>query len=189
MKKEYSYYSVDEFTKVLSTLSTTGKKKILLFGTFYCHKYSLGCEWEDLYHEALTRMLSGMRKVPEGVDLEVSICNAMRSVGNSMLKEKSQRIRDLSISIEDNDNLDSNQLKTEDNDDSDEYLCKLKYQLITEHFGDDKEIMSMIELIGEGLKAKEITNIMFNGDRKKYDTTYKRFMRKRNIIRKEAESV
>ena len=116
MKKEYSYYTVDEFIIALSTLNKTDKKKLLLFGIKYCRDYSLECEGIDLYQEAITRLLSGSRRAA-------------------------------------------------------------------------KEIISMIELIGDGLKAKEITNIMFNGDRKKYDTTYKRFMRNRKLIHKEAEGV
>jgi hypothetical protein len=189
VKKEYSYFTVDEFIIALSTLSNTDKKKLLLFGTKYCRDYSLECEGSDLYQEAITRLLSGSRKAAKEVDLVISLFTSMKSVGNSVLKSKSQRLRDLSTSIEDNENIVNNQINNEESDEEDDYLSKLKYQLITDHFGDDKEIMSMIEFIGEGMKAKEITNIMFDGDRKKYDTIYKRFMRKRNIIRKEAESV
>lgn len=189
MKKEYSYYTVDEFIIALSTLSKTDKKKLLLFGIKYCRDYSLECEGIDLYQEAITRLLSGSRRAAKGVDIVTSLFTAMKSVGNSVLKSKSQRLRDLSTSIEDNEHVVNNQVNNVEIDDEDDYLIKLKYQLISEHFGDDKEIISMIELIGGGLKAKEITNIMFNGDRKKYDTTYKRFMRKRKLIHKEAEGV
>ena len=193
MKKEYSYYNVDEFIIALSTLSQTDKKKLLLFGIKYCRDYSLECEGDDLFQEAITRLLSGSRKAAKEVDIVISLFTTMRSVGNSILKSKSQQLKDLSTSIEDNEHFVNNQINNEEIDEEideeDDYLSKLKYQLITAHFGDDKEIMSMIELIGEGLKAKEITSIMFNGDRKKYDTTYKRFMRKRKLIRKEAESV
>ena len=190
MKKEYSYYTVDEFVIALSTLSNTDKKKLLLFGIKYCRDYSLECEGSDLYQEAITRLLSGSRKAAKEVDIVISLFTAMQSVGNSILKSKSQQLRDLSTSIEDTEHVINSQINNvkkpmEKMTD----LSKLKYQLITAHFGDDKEIMSMIEHIGEGLKAKEITNIMFDGDRKKYDTIYKRFMRKRKLIRKEAESV
>lgn len=189
MKKEYSYYTVDEFVIALSTLSSTDKKKLLLFGIKYCRDYSLECEGSDLYQETITRLLSGSRKAAKEVDIVISLFTAMQSVGNSILKSKSQQLRDLSTSIEDTEHVINNHINNVETDGEDDYLSKLKYQLITAHFGDDKEIMSMIEHIGEGLKAKEITNIMFDGDRKKYDTTYKRFMRKRKLIRKEAESV
>ncbi len=193
MKMEYSYYTVDEFIIALSTLSRTDKKKLLLFGIKYCRDYSLECEGIDLYQEAITRLLSGSRRAAKEVDIVTSLFTAMKSVGNSVLKSKSQRLRDLSTSIEDNEHVVNNQVNNQVNnveiDDEDDHLIKLKYQLIYKHFGDDKEIISMIELIGDGLKAKEITNLMFNGDRKKYDTTYKRFMRKRKLIHKEAEGV
>ena len=189
MKKEYSYYTVDEIIIALSTLSRADKKKLLLFGIKYCRDYSLECEGSDLYQEAITRLLSGSRRAAKEVDIVTSLFTAMKSVGNSVLKSKSQRLRDLSTSIEGNEHVVNNQVNNVENDDEDDYLIKLKYQLISEHFGDDKEIISMIELIGDGLKAKEITDIMFNGDRKKYDTTYKRFMRKRKLIHKEAEGV
>lgn len=189
MKKEYSYYTVDEFVIALSTLGNTDKKKLLLFGIKYCRDYSLECEGCDLYQEAITRLLSGSRKAAKEVDIVISLFTTMKSVGNSILKSKSQQLRDLSTSIEDNEHVVNNQISNVEIDKEDDYLIKLKYQLITAHFGDDKEIMSMIEYIGEGLKAKEITNIMFDGDRKKYDTIYKRFMRKRKLIHKEAENV
>lgn len=189
MKKEYSYYTVDEFIIALSALNKTDKKKLLLFGIRYCHDYSLECEGDDLYQEAITRYISGSRKAAKEVDIVISLFNAMKSVGNSMLKSKNQKLRDLSTSIENNEHFDYSQFNTKENDEQEDHLSKLKYQLIMEHFGGDTEIVSMIELIGEGVKAKEITDIMFDGNRTKYDTTYKRFMRKRKLIRKEAESV
>jgi hypothetical protein len=189
MEKEYSYYTVDEFIIALTGLSQSDKKKLLLFGMKYCRDYSLECEGGDLFQEAITRLLSGSRKVAKEVTLVISLFNAMKSVGNSRLKSKSQRLRDMSTSIEGNEHSVNNKMNTEINDEQDNELDKLKHQLIMDHFGDDTEILSMIELIGEGVKAREITDIMFDGDRKRYDTTYKRFMRKRKQIRTEAASV
>jgi hypothetical protein len=189
MKKEYSYYTVDEFIIALSTLSKTDKKKLLLFGIKYCRDYSLECEGIDLYQEAITILLSGSRRAAKGVDIMTSLFTAMKSVGNEMLKSKSQKLRDISNSIEDNVHSVNNKINAEINDEQNDSLDEFKHQLIQEHFGDDTEILSMIELIGEGVKAREITDIMFEGDRKRYDTAYKRFMRKRKQIRTEAASV
>lgn len=189
MEKEYSYYTVDEFIIALSSLSQSDKKKLLLFGMKYCRDYSLECEGVDLYQETITRLLSGSRKAAKEVAIVISLFTAMKSVGNSMLKSKNQQLRDLSTNIEDNENFVNNKINAEVNDEQDDVLDELKHQLIMDHFGDDTEILSMIELIGEGVKAREITDIMFDGDRKRYDTTYKRFMRKRMHIRKEAESI
>jgi hypothetical protein len=189
MKKEYSYYNVDEFVIALSTLSQTDKKKLLLFGIKYCRDYSLECEGDDLFQEAITRFISGSRKAAKEVTIIITLFNTMKSVGNSMLKSKSQQLRDLSTSIEDHEHSVNSKLNTEVKDEQNDLLDELKYQLIMDHFGDDTEVLSIIELIGEGVKAREITDIMFDGDRKRYDTTYKRFMRKRKQIRTEAASV
>jgi hypothetical protein len=189
MEKEYSYYTVDEFIIALSSLSQSDKKKLLLFGMKYCQGYSLECEGNDLYQEAITRLLSGSRKAAKEVTIVISLYTAMKSVGNAMLKSKSQQLSDMSTSIEDNVHSVNNKINAEINDEQNDSLDEFKHQLIKEHFGDDKEILSMIELIGEGVKAKEISDIMFDGDRKRYDTTYKRFMRKRKQIRTEAASV
>jgi DNA-directed RNA polymerase specialized sigma24 family protein len=189
MKKEYSYYSVDEFVIALSTLSQTDKKKLLLFGIKYCRDYSLESEGDDLFQEAITRFISGSRKAAKEVAVLISLFNAMKSVGNSMLKSKNQQLRDVSTSIEDNEYSVNNKINAEVNDEQYDVLDELKHKLIMVHFGDDTEVLSMIELIGEGVKAREIADIMFDGDRKRYDTTYKRFMRKRKQIRTEAASV
>lgn len=188
MEKEYTYYSVDEFGAALAELTQTDIKKLVLFGVKFCRDYSLDCESEDIYQEAVSRFLSGSRKAPKEVKLVKTLFNAMKSVGDSMIKSRAQKIKDASVSFDDKNGMSLDKFMPF-SENPDEAFCEHKYQLIVEHFGNDKQVLSMIELIGEGVKAKEITDTLFDGDRKKYDTTYKRFMRKSKQLRKETQCI
>jgi hypothetical protein len=188
MEMEYTYFSVDEFCTTLAELTQIEIKKLILFGMRLCRDYSLDCESEDLYQEAISRFLSGSRKAPKEVKLVKTLFNAMKSIGNSIIKSRAQKIKDASVSFDNEHGVSFSKLEPT-SEELDEALSEYKYQLITKYFGDDEQVLSMIELIGEGVKAKEITNTLFDGNRKKYDTTYKRFMRKSKQLRKEARCI
>jgi DNA-directed RNA polymerase specialized sigma24 family protein len=188
MEKEYTYYSVDEFGAALAELTQTEIKKLVLFGVRFCRDYSLDCESEDIYQEAVSRFLAGSRKAPKEVKLVKTLYNAMKSVGDSIIKSRAQKIKDATVSFDDEDGISLDKFKPSSAE-AEEVLFEHKYQLIIEHFGDDNQVLTMIELIGEGLKAREITDTLFGGDRKEYDTTYKRFMRKRKQLRKETQCI
>lgn len=188
MEKEYTYYSVDEFTSALSELSQSEYKKLMLFGYRFCQDYSLGCEGEDLFQEAVSRFITGSRKAPKEIKLIATLFNAMKSIGDAYINSKYQQARDASLRFDAEDGIDLEKFKPT-SEEPEEVLSEYKYQLILKHFGEDEQILSMIKLIGEGAKAKEITDTFFDGDRKKYDTAYKRFTRKRKQLRMETQCI
>jgi len=134
--------------------------------------------WEDLLQEALTRVLTGARKVPEGVAMVPFLAGVMRSLRAEHWRRALGRTggrRDLHL-----DQLDptSQHLELSDPGPSPERALSARQQLqaIERLFAGDFIALRILSGLGEGLSADQI-RASGNISKTDYDSARKRMRR------------
>jgi RNA polymerase sigma-70 factor (ECF subfamily) len=114
--------------------------------------------WEDLLQEAITRVLVGSRRMPEGVTMVAFIAGIMRSLRTEhwrrVLRESSS---DQSLRL-DHEGDDSRSLALPDPAPGPERALSARQALnaIERLFADDPIVLKIIAGLGEGLTAEQI---------------------------------
>ena len=119
--------------------------------------------WEDLLQEALTRMLTGARRIPEGIAPVAFIAGIMRSLKSEHWKRfgAARRRRNAATSY-----------RTPGRS----LIAAEELQAIEQLFADDPEALRIIDALGEGLAPEQIRATL-SLTKTEYDSARKRIRR------------
>ena len=123
--------------------------------------------WEDLLQEALTRVLTGARRIPEGVAPVAFIAGIMRSLRSEHWKRFSAGRRRNASALEARDAAP---------DPERSLIAAEELQAIERLFADDPVALAIIDALGEGLAAEQIRATL-SLTKTEYDSARKRIRR------------
>jgi len=136
---------------------------------------ALGRDAEDLLAEAITATASGQRTWREGIDIRQHLYGAIRSISNSWYEKKGEEYLETDL-VKPGDLSPLDQVSTAL--DPERILqAKQRLEQIRNLFAKDSEALSVVELLGEEWKPKEIQERLGIGA-KKFDAVAKRIRRK-----------
>jgi len=176
------YLAPEEFVVLLKGLSDVDKKRILLISEAK-HVSGTGLECEDLFHEAVVRILDGSRHIPRDVPIMASIIETIRSIASS---ERGIRKREDVIDPLEDDFYqgvsDARPSPEAISDVSDQ--IKKAIDIFEQKFETDPHAYALLKGRMEGLSHDEILELVPMSD-KQFNSARKRMMRA--IIRINAE--
>jgi RNA polymerase sigma-70 factor (ECF subfamily) len=136
--------------------------------------------WDDLLQEALTRVLTGSRRVPDGVPIVAFLAGIMRSlrsehwrrIGGGTARAGSRRIR-VSRPVDESREA---TLRDEAADPERMLIATQELKAIEQLFADDRVVLGIICALGEGLSAEQIC-VSLGLSRTEYESARKRMRR------------
>jgi len=126
-----------------------------------------GWDSEDLFHEAMTRLMEDDRHVPYQINFTYGILKIMQSLANERREQQTKYWLD----------VDEDQLETPvDHDALDELVQEESLAALQARVGDDNTASDVLNLRAQGYKPDEICT-MLSIKRKTYDSANKRIRR------------
>lgn len=135
--------------------------------------------WEDLLQEALTRVLVGARRPPEGVTLVAFLAGIMRSLKSEHWRRARGRAAAPEALELDRPRDRSRAIELPDPSPDPERLLVAQQELIAieQRFSDDAIALNILAGLGEGLSAEEI-RAAYRISKTDYDSARKRIRRR-----------
>ena len=177
--KDYDYYTVDEILQALESNSDEILTRASIISVGMVRKYGLAVEADDLFNEALVRILDDTRHVPKNVPLSYSIGYMIKSICQGMVERNQEKLFKYSESIE--EYSESISVKNVDDDETD-----LRWEILFGIFSEDEVAIRFLTATQEGQNKSRIISSVFGGDEKAYDTTRRRIVRNGQKYLKEA---
>lgn len=174
--KEYDYYSVDEIMLALESNQDRVLDRCIAIAITFVNKYKLAVQPDDIFQEALTRIMENDRNVPKSVNLATSIGQIIRSISYDNLKAKKEEIIRTAEEIDENTIDSDNYIYASTNFDN-----VLWDKLLTFFIGDELAV-AFLKATENGMKKNQIIEKVFNKDSKAYDTTRRRIIRSGNKL-------
>lgn len=125
--------------------------------------------WEDLLQEALTRLLTGARRIPQGVAPVAFIAGVMRSL-------RSEHWRRFGAGRRRACHTSEAALREAAQDPERSLIAAEELKAIERLFADDRIVLGIIDALGEGLSAEQI-RAQLALTRTEYDSARKRMRR------------
>jgi hypothetical protein len=169
--KDYDYYTVDEILEALESNTDEVLTRTIILSKGIVGKSGYAIEAEEVFNEALLRILENVRHVPKDIPLTVTICNVIRSICNGMAERNQEKIFKHAESIDEFEEV-SNVSKIEDDD-----VADPRWSVLLNSFNQDDVAMRFLIATHEGLNKSEIVKSVFAGDERAYDTTRRRIVR------------
>jgi DNA-directed RNA polymerase specialized sigma24 family protein len=134
--------------------------------------------WEDLLQEALTRIIVGSRRRPEGVTMVAFVAGILRSLRAEHWRRATRESGSDDILRIDHEHDDSRALALSDPTPGPERALSARQELIAirQLFADDPTASTIIEGLGEGLSAEQIRRAT-GLSKTDYDSARKRIRR------------
>jgi len=169
--KDYDYYTVDEILQALESNTDEILTRATILTKNLVRQSGLTVEAEEVFNEALMRLLNDTRHVPKDIPLTVTIGNVIRSICNGIAERNQEKIFKHSESID--GYIETIAYTTdEDEDDTDP-----RWKILMSIFSQDDGAMRFLAAIQEGQNKSEIVKSVFAGDETAYDTTRRRIVR------------
>lgn len=178
--KDYDYYTVDEILQALESDTDDVLTRTIILSKRIVGKSGLTIEAEEVFNEALLRILEGDRHVPKDIPLTITICNVIRSICNGMAERNQEKIFKHAESIDEYEKA-GNVQSIEDDGTTDP-----RWTALVNNFSQDDVAMRFLAATQEGQNKSEIVKSVFTGDEKAYDTTRRRIVRNGQKYLKEA---
>ena len=178
--KDYDYYTVDEILQALESDTDDVLTRTIILSKRIVGKSGLTIEAEEVFNEALLRILEGDRHVPKDIPLTITICNVIRSICNGMAERNQEKIFKHAESIDEYEKA-GNVQSIEDDGTTDP-----RWTALVNNFSQDDVAMRFLAATQEGQNKSEIGKAVFTGDEKAYDTTRRRIVRNGQKYLKEA---
>lgn len=178
--KNYDYYTVDEILQALESNTDEVLTRMTILSKILVRNSGLTIEADEVFNEALMRILSDTRHVPKDIPLKVTIGNVIRSICNGMAERNHEKIFKHSESIDGYDET-ATAASAEDDDSTDP-----RWEILISVFNQDEDAMRFLAATQEGQNKSEIVKSVFAGDETAYDTTRKRIVRNGQKYLKEA---
>ncbi|SHG52616.1 hypothetical protein SAMN02745753_04075 [Marinomonas polaris DSM 16579] len=178
--QEYDYYTIDEIFKALESNTDAVLTRATAISKSFINKYGLAIEAEDVFHEAVVRILDDTRHVPKNVPLSYSIGQMIKSICHGMLELNKEKIFNQSESIDGYDDAIAAPTTDEDSDSDPEW------DILMSIFDKDDDAIAFLAATKNGLNKSAIVSSIFGGDEKAYDTTRRRIVRNGKKYLKEA---
>ncbi|MFB2649395.1 hypothetical protein [Shewanella mangrovisoli] len=177
--KDYDYYTVDEILQALESNTDEVLTRTTILTKCLARKSGLTVEAEEVFNEALMRILDNTRHVPKDIPLVVTIGNVIRSICNGMAERNQEKIFKHSESI---DGYSKTIADITDNEDD----ADPRWGILMSIFSQDDVAMRFLAATQEGQNKSEIVKSVFAGDETAYDTTRRRIVRNGQKYLKEA---
>lgn len=178
--KDYDYYTVDEILQALESNTDDVLTKAVIWSKRIVRKSGLAIEAEEVFNEALLRILEDDRHVPKDIPLTVTICNVIRSICNGMAERNQEKIFKRAESIDEYEEVDNVQSIEKDG------IADPRWTVLMNNFSQDDVSIRFLAATQEGQNKSEIVESVFAGDEKAYDTTRRRIVRNGQKYLKEA---
>lgn len=178
--KEYDYYTVEEVLQALESNTDEVLTKVTILATKFVRISGLSVEAEEVFNEALVRILDGTRHLPKDIPLTIAIGNVIRSICNGMAEQNQEKIFKHSESIDEHDEIGT--APTDKEDDS----AHARWEFLISTFSQDDDATRFLAAIQEGQDKLEIVRSVFAGDETAYWTTRRRIVRNGQKHLKEA---
>lgn len=178
--KDYDYYTVDEILQALESNTDEVLTRTTMMSIKFVKKYELAVEADDVFNEALIRIIDNTRHIPKNVPLSYSIGQVIKSICHGMLELNKEKVFKYSESIDGHNETIA--LATVDNDD----VTDPRWNILLSIFSEDADAMRFLAATQEGLNKSAIVSAVFGGDEKAYDTTRRRIVRNGQNYLKEA---
>jgi DNA-directed RNA polymerase specialized sigma24 family protein len=138
--------------------------------------------WDDLLQEALTRIILGARRQPEGVTMVAFVAGIMRSLKSEHWRRVSKRLGVGKAARIDRIGNESREMDLHDPAPGPErWLCaQQELKVIERLFADDLVALKIIAGLGQGLSAEQIRDVI-GISKTDYDSARKRI--RRTLIR------
>ncbi|GAC05673.1 MAG: hypothetical protein CL578_17515 [Alteromonadaceae bacterium] len=169
--KDYDYYTVDEILKALESNTDEVLTRTVILSKHIVGKSGLAIKAEEVFNEALVRILDDDRHIPKDMPLTKAICNVMRSICSGMAERNQEKIFKHSESFDEHEEA-GNIQNIEDDDTTDS-----RWSVLLNNFNHDDVAMRFLAATQEGQNKLEILESVFAGDEKAYDTTRRRIVR------------
>ena len=178
--KEYDYYTVDEIMQALESNTDEVLTRTTIVSKCIVRKSGLAVEAEEVFNEALMRILEDTRHIPKDVPLTVSIGNVIRSICNGIAERNREKIFQQSESIDEYEEAATVQNIKDDG------TADPRWGVLMSNFSQDDVALRFLAATQEGQNKSEIVKSVFVGDEKAYDTTRRRIVRNGQKYLKEA---
>lgn len=134
--------------------------------------------WEDLLQEAITRVLTGSRKLPEGVPMVAFIAGIMRSLKTEYWRRARAGSGNREALRLDHTPAESGALELRDPAPTPERALSAQQELaaIAKLFADDPVALRILACLGEGMSAEQI-RVTTGLSKTDYDSARKRMRR------------
>lgn len=162
-------------------LGTVSKMELLRLKTIarvYARGLPPDVAWDDLLQEALTRIISGARRQPEGVTVVAFIAGVMRSLRAEHWRRVLKESRDHDAVSSDRAGDGSREVSWRDPSPGPErsLSAQQEIRIIERLFADDPVILKMIAGLGQGLSVEQI-RVALRISNTEYDSARKRMRR------------
>jgi DNA-directed RNA polymerase specialized sigma24 family protein len=166
-----------ETALALELVSEMGLLRLKTIARLHARGLPPDVSWEDLLQEALTRVLTGARRVPEGVAPVAFIAGVMRSLRSEHWKRfaTARRRRDASSDYRSYRTREA-ALRDAAPDPERSLIAAQELKAIEQLFADDPVVLRIIEALGAGLAAEQIRAAL-SLNRTEYDSARKRMRR------------
>ena len=178
--KDYDYYTVDEILQALESNTDEVLTKTVILSKHIVGRSGLAIDAEDVFNEALVRILDDDRHIPKDIPLTKAICSVIRSISSGMAERNQEKIFKHSESFDEHEEA-GNIQNIEDDDTTDS-----RWSVLLNNFNHDDVAMRFLAATQEGQNKLEIVESVFAGDEKAYDTTRRRIVRNGKKYLKEA---
>ncbi|GGZ04039.1 MULTISPECIES: hypothetical protein [Shewanella] len=178
--KDYDYYTVDEILQALESNTDEVLTRTTILSKYLVKKSRLTVEADEVFNEALMRILSDTRHMPKDIPLTVTIGNVIRSICNGMAERNQEKVFKYSESIDGYSETITD--TTDDNEDD----TDPRWRILMSIFSQDDGAMRFLAATQEGQNKSEIVKSVFAGDETAYDTTRRRIVRNGQKYLKEA---
>lgn len=178
--KDYDYYEIDEILQALESNIDEVLTRTTIASRVLVRKSGLAVKPEEVFNEALMRILEDTRHLPKDVPLTVSICNVIRSLCNGMVDRNQEKLFKHTESIDEFEVADKAcGLEQDESVDP-------RWKILMEVFSHDDVAKRFLVATQEGQNKSEIVKSVFEGDEKAYSTTRRRIVRNGQKYLKEA---
>lgn len=169
--KDYDYYTVAEILHALKTNTDDVRTRSIIAAKYWIKKYDLAVESNEVFHDAIVRILANDRHIPKGIPLGSSMGKMIQSICHGIIKLNKEKIFKHSEPIDDYD--DSN---TAQSSETYSYPDSRWDELMT-IFIEDGDATAFLTATRGGQSKSEIVSSVFGGNNKAYDTTRRRIIR------------
>ena len=178
--KDYDYYTVDEILQALESNTDEVLTRTTILSKSLVRKSGLVVEAEEVFNEALMRILDNTRHVPKNIPLTVTIGNVIRSICNGIAERNQEKIFKHSEPIDGYcETIADTSVGNDDDTDP-------RWGILMSIFSQNDDAMRFLAATQEGQNKSEIVKSVFAGDETAYDTTRRRIVRNGQKYLKEA---
>ncbi|HAW77648.1 MAG TPA: hypothetical protein DCW74_18175 [Alteromonas australica] len=167
----YKYFDSDEAISQVQCMSEEDILKCLRAAYYFINKYELPIEGEDLFNEALVRILEGKRQLAKSVKIYTAINQIMKSISYEMLTKRSDEAMRNTSPLED-ETIVSSFL-----DGSSEKIDQ-QWAMLTSLFEEDEDASAFLAATEQGIKKSKIVENFFDGNETTYDSLRRKIIRK-----------